>query len=326
MSEFYHIQKANRTNHDHGGGYSTAMQAFLDFNKANSIDLLYAQLRLDNVVVDEYLTHELKTRLNVFTVSEGVVGIAAGIAIDEGILTLDERLCDSFPEYVEGCSCDYLLAIRVRDLLTMTAGLEHPLFSCDDKERYTIKDWIRYFFDSRFVRMPGKVFLHSDFNTYMLSCLIEKKIGVNLLEYLRDRLFEPVGIGNPDWLLCPKGHIMGANGLYLTVEEMGRLGQLIIDRGMANTHRIVSEQFIEAATRKQVETSLLGNVGTNSTDSGYGYHFWISHVPNCVILKGRFGQGVVISLDKGAVLTFQALEGFKYEAMFDQGAEAMRLI
>lgn len=326
MSEFYHVQKANRTNNDREGGYSTAMQAFLDFNKANSIDLLYAQLRLDNVVVDEYLTHELKTRLNVFTVSEGVVGIATGIAIDEGILTLDERLCDSFTEYLEGCSCDYLSAIRVRDLLTMTTGLDNPLFSCDDKERYTTKDWIRYFFNSRFIRMPGKVFLHSDFNTYMLSCLIEKKAGVNLLEYLRDRLFEPIGIGNPDWLPCPKGHIMGANGLYLTVEEMGRVGQLIINKGTANNNRIVSEQFIETAIKKQVETGLPGDTGANSDNSGYGYHFWISHVPNCVVLKGRFGQGIVISLDKGAVLTFQALEGYKYESMFVKGAEVMRLI
>jgi len=323
MSEFYHKPSTNIACDSGENQFSAATQAFLDFAKKENVDLLFAQLRINNMVVDDYMTHPLKTRLNVFTVSEGFVAVAAGIAIDEGLIKMEERLCDSFPEYISEQTSEYLLAVTVHDLLTMTTGLAHPLFICDDEERYTVKDWVRYFFEAEFVRMPGIEFVHSNFNTYMLSCLIEKKAGVNLLEYLRDRLFEPIGIGNPDWLTCPKGHIMGANGLYLTVEEMGRFGQLIRYGGELNGHRIVSESFIKSAITKQVKTGVASNNGING---GYGYHFWISNVPNCVMLKGRFGQCIVISLDKDAIFTFQALEGYKYQAMFDKAVEIIQLI
>lgn len=255
-----------------------------------------------------------------------VVGVAVGIAIDEGLLTLDEKLCESFPEYVRADTSRNLLAVTVRNMLTMKTALKELLFFSDDPERYRVKDWIQYFFDAEFTRKPGEAFLYNNFNTYMLVCLIEKKAGVNLLEYLRDRLFEPIGIGNPDWLSCPKGHMMGANGLYLTVEEMGMFGQLVMCGGEWIGKRIISKRYIAAATTKQVETGVAPNIGTNSSNSGYGYHFGISHVPNTFLCKGRFGQCCVIAPDKDSVFTFQALEGYKYNFMFDMAAELPLLL
>lgn len=119
----------------------------------------------------------------------------------------------------------YLPKVTLEHLLTMTGGLENSLFFCDWEERYTTKDWIRYFFTNAvFANEPGSQWLYSNFNTYMLSCAIEKRAGTNLLEYLRNRFFEPLGIGNPDWTLCPIGHVHAANGLYVTIDEMANYG------------------------------------------------------------------------------------------------------
>ena len=75
----------------------------------------------------------------------------------------------------------------------------------------------------------------------MISCAIEKRAGVNLLEYLRNRFFEPLGIGNPDWTLCPKGHVHAANGLYVNIDEFTRYGQMILHKGNYNGKQLVPE-------------------------------------------------------------------------------------
>jgi CubicO group peptidase (beta-lactamase class C family) len=150
-------------------------------------------------------------RDNTWSASKSVVGVAAGFAIDEGLITLGERLCDSFEAYLPQKPQHSLETLTVRDMLTMTTGLAHPLFFADSPERYTTQDWIKYFFEKGdFSVENGARFLYSNFNTYMVSCLIEQKAGQNLLEYLRYRLFEPIGIHSPEWTFCPRMHAHAA--------------------------------------------------------------------------------------------------------------------
>ena len=127
-------------------------------------------------------------------------------------------------------------------MLTMTTGFEHSLFFADDPERYVTKDWINYFFNQNYSYKPGERFLYCNFNTYMLACLIEKKSGMDIMDYLNKYLFEPLGILSPDWTRCPMGHIHAANGLYLTIDEFGNFGQMLLQNGMYNGKRIVSEE------------------------------------------------------------------------------------
>ena len=96
-------------------------------------------------------------------------------------------------------------------------------------------------------KKPGTEWLYSNFNTYMISCAIEKRAGVNLLEYLKS-LFEPLGIGNPDWTLCPKGHVHAANGLYVNIDEFTRYGQMILHKGNYNGKQLVPESYMKMAT------------------------------------------------------------------------------
>ena len=174
---------------------------------------------------------------------------AAGIALDEGLIRLDEKIVDIFPEYAPENPEGYLGDVTLENMLTMTTGLESSLFFCDWPERYTTPDWIRYFFENaKVIKKPGTEWLYSNFNTYMISCAIEKRAGVNLLEYLRNRFFEPLGIGNPDWTLCPKGHVHAANGLYVNIDEFTRYGQMILHKGNYNGKQLVPESYMKMAT------------------------------------------------------------------------------
>ena len=173
-----------------------------------NLNVMYAQIWREGQLTAEYKRMPVKTRLNTWSACKGVVSCAAGIALDEGLIRLDEKIVDIFPEYAPENPEGYLGDVTLENMLTMTTGLESSLFFCDWPERYTTPDWIRYFFENaKVIKKPGTEWLYSNFNTYMISCAIEKRAGVNLLEYLRNRFFEPLGIGNPDWTLCPKGHV-----------------------------------------------------------------------------------------------------------------------
>ena len=110
--------------------------------------IIYAQLRRGGKITEEFNRAKNKTRLNTFSISKSFVSAGIGIAMDEGLLTMDERICDAFEEYVPSNASKNLLDTRVRHMLTMTTGLNEPLFFADGPERYKVKDWIAHFFNA----------------------------------------------------------------------------------------------------------------------------------------------------------------------------------
>lgn len=274
------------------------------------LHIIYAQLRQGGEIKDEVCRAINKTRLNTFSVSKSIVSAGVGIALDEGLISLDEKICDAFEEYVPKNASNNLLDTRIRHMLTMTTGLKEPLFFADGADRYRVKDWIEYFFNAEFDHAPGERFLYSNFNTYMISCLIEKRAGVNLLEYLRYRLFEPLGIGNPDWTLCPKGHVHAANGLYLNIDELGNFGEMLLHRGEYNGKRLVPEKYIAEATVKHTDSP--GNFGSDYLNCGYGYQFWMTPIPDTFLCYGNYGQFCFVMPKKDAVISILTFEGMDW--------------
>ena len=258
----------------------------------------------------EYRRIPVKTRLNTWSISKGFVSCGAGIALDEGLIRLDERIVDIFPEYVPAQPGPYLPGITLEHLLTMTSGLESALFFCDHRARYTTRDWLAYFFNARFAYPPGTRWLYSNFNTYILSCAIERRADLNLLEYLRDRLFEPLGIGNPDWTLCPMGHVHAANGLYVTIDELSHYGEMLAGMGAYRGRQIVPRSYMERASSRLVDNSSCRNPD-NAAYAGYGYGYQFLCNPDGRSFRsdGNYGQFCIAHPDKAAVVAVMSLEG-----------------
>ncbi len=275
------------------------LDGFLNKIRQENMVVNYVQVRRQDRVIAEYQRLDTRTRLNTWSVSKGFVSIAAGIAMDEGIIKMEERLCDSFEEYLPGKADENLLGVTVRHLLTMTTGLDNALFFTDDSLRYVTEDWISFFFRQNFCKKPGEQYLYSNFNTYMLSCLIERKTGANLLEYLRQRMFEPLEIHSPDWTFCPKGHVHAANGLYVTIDELGNYGEMLLNKGVYKGRRIVSRDYVEEAVKNQLGKQL---------GMEYGYHFNINPDGRSFRSDGKYGQYVIVIPEKDAVIAVQSLE------------------
>lgn len=284
------------------------LQKFMLQCEERKSNIIYVQMYHNNELKAEYSRFPVKTRLNIWSIAKPFVSIGAGIALKEGLISMNEPIYPAFEDYFPDHPSEYLYQITVKDLLTMASGIKDPLFFCDGEDRYKSKDWIRYFFHKgEFCYHPGSYFCYSNFNCYILSTLIEQRAGANLLNYMRYRLFEPIGIGNPDWTLCPMGHCMAANGLYTTIDELSQFGHMILNLGEYNGKQIVPKEYVQEACSKQIDT---GIPTENDYESyGYGYFIRMSPLPNSIMMLGNYGQICHVDFDNNTVISVMSLDG-----------------
>jgi CubicO group peptidase (beta-lactamase class C family) len=275
---------------------------FLIEAQKNNLVINFLQVFQGEQKIGEYQRIATKTRLNVYSISKSVTSLAAGIALKEGLFTLDDQIGQYFAEYDLSGSKAKIGKIKIKNLLTMTCGLADPLFFLDDPGRYQIKDWLAYFFNSRFSDQPGEVFKYTNFGPYVLGCIIERLTGEKLKDYLTPRLFTKLAIGNPNWLECPKQHTMAASALFLTIDELSRLGLLLLNNGKYHGQQIVSADYVKAATRNQLQKV------NEDAKNGYGYGFWINDDLVSYRAEGKYGQFIFVLPQKKLMVTCQAFD------------------
>lgn len=240
-----------------------------------------------------------------YSVSKTFTSMAVGIAINEGYFELNDLIVNFFPDFPEKYKNKYLNMMTIHDLLCMGAGHgECPVLKAD-WESGKPYDICELFFHEPFVYKPGTHFTYDNSATYMLSKIISKITGVNLDEYLNEKIFRHLDIPKPKWETCPKGIPQGFSGLYLTAEQLSRFGQLILDKGVWNGKELIPSSYIELATTVQINTSDFNPYfATKDHHHGYGYQMWMNSYPNSYRLDGMYGQYVVILPDKNAVITY----------------------
>ena len=135
-----------------------------------------------------------------FSLSKSVVSMAVGFAVQEGLLTLDDKAAGYFPDKNVLFRSPRINNITVRHLLNMTSGLKF-----NEVHSVVEKDWVRAILQSDCSFEPGTEFSYNSLNTYLLSAILCKKTGMGLVEYLTPRLFGPLGIHNVSWTCAPWG-------------------------------------------------------------------------------------------------------------------------
>ena len=235
-----------------------------------------------------------------FSVSKSFTSTAIGLAIDEGLLSLDTRLIDIFPEYKSEEPDENLEKLNIYHLLTMTAGKDESLMADRTKDR-----WIRNFMQSKWLSEPGTSFKYINDNIYMLSAALERVAGVDMSQYLTPRLYEPLGYGRvPYWETDPGGTPAGGWGLYATTEEMAKLALCYKQGGMFEGQRVIPEEWAQEAGKKHVETNRLDK----DSSVGYGLCFWRNSLENSYRMDGMFSQFAFIFEDYDAVIAITASE------------------
>jgi CubicO group peptidase (beta-lactamase class C family) len=165
------------------------------------------------------------------------------------------------------------------------------------------------FFEEPIIYEPGSHFMYNNAATYMLSKLISMKTGDCLSDFLRPRIFEPLGIKNVDWEKDVNGINYGLSGLFLSAHDLSKFGQLLLDDGMWNGRSLIPKQYIQEATTKQIDTSDFNEpFATADHRSGYGYQLWMNSYSGSYRLDGKYGQYVVIIPNQKAVVTYVSNE------------------
>jgi len=190
---------------------------------------------------------------NCYSISKNFTATAVGLAFDRGLLTLDDDVIDLLKDELPEQYDDNLKQVKVRHLLTQTMGLgEGCLF---EKDRYThgTDDFIKFALSRPLLNAPGTKFVYSNSTFYLLACIVEKLSGLPLDLFLRKYLFTKLGINEFTWERCPKGHVMGATGLYLSTADLLKLGILYCNHGVWEGEQLLSERWVELATTRRPE-------------------------------------------------------------------------
>ena len=226
---------------------------------------------------------EGEIRRNQYSASKSFTSVAVGIAEREGLLSLDEPLVEAFPEEVPDNPCQNLQKATVRDLLTMCLGQGEGALMGEQRPFLAERDWVRYSLALPFPYAPGEKFVYNNVGPYLAGVLVQRRAGCDLVSYLTPRLFAPLGIVRPTWEADPQGYTFGAGGLFLSVSELTRFGQLLLQKGAWEGKQLIPAAYVEAASAKQVENGA----------EGYGYLFWRGK-ENSYRADGKYGQFAIV--------------------------------
>lgn len=243
--------------------------------------------------VGRYLWEPICIR-NLYSASKSFTSCAVGIALKEGLLSLDERLIDAFPKDIPQKTDENLEKATVRDLLTMCLGQEYGILMGAQRPYIKEDDWAKLVLSRPFPYAPGTHFVYNNGGPYLAGLLVQRRCGCDLVNYLMPRLFTPLDIKRPSWECDPFGNTFGGGGLSLSIEDFHKFGLLYLNDGVWNGRQIVPKEWVLESTKKQVE---------NDRDPfGYGYLFWGGD-HGSFRADGKYCQYSIILRDKNAVIT-----------------------
>ncbi|QEG38230.1 serine hydrolase domain-containing protein [Roseimaritima ulvae] len=254
-------------------------------------------LRHGKVIAEAWWEPESADKPHVlWSLSKSFTSTAVGLAVEEGKLDIDDKVLEFFPDDAPEEPSENLKAMRVRDLLTMTAGHQ------DELNWWNEPHWAKAFLAHPVPHEPGTHFRYNTPATYMLSAIVQKVTGETVRDYLTPRLFEPLGIGKPKWDTSPQGISIGGYGLYLRTEDIAKFGQLYLQKGKWNGQQLIPESWVQQATSKQVSN---GSNAQSDWNQGYGFQFWRSR-HGAYRGDGKDGQYCIVLPEQDAVIAITA--------------------
>ena len=240
-------------------------------------------------------TWDEECRRNVYSASKSFTSCAVGFAVQEGLLSLEERLVEAFPQDLPAHVGENLEKATVRDLLTMCLGQDHGELMGAQRPLYQEKDWVKLALSFPFSDAPGSKFVYNNVGPYLAGMLVQRRSGCDLVSYLTPRLFQHLGITRPTWETDPLGNTFGAGGLFLTLSELHTFGQFYLQNGQWQGRQLLSAQWVKESTSKQVENG----------QQGYGYLFW-GGPEGTFRADGKYGQLSILCREKDAVISVVA--------------------
>ncbi len=294
-----------RSTPEEQGVSSVDLLAFLDAaNKSHHEFHSFMMVRHGHVIAEGWWS-PYRAGLNqmLYSLSKSFTSTAIGFAVSEGRLSVNDPVISFFPDKLPARVSENLAALRVKHLLTMSAG--HARDSSHDIQ--ATDDWVGNFLAYPIAHPPGSVFLYNSGESYMLSAIVQKVTGQRALDYLLRRLIMPLDIPFMTWETCPRGINTGGWGLATTTEALAKFGLFYMQKGMWNGQQLLPVPWIEEATTFKIQQppspgQTLEDAKKNSEwHQGYCYQFWRTR-HNAFRGDGAMGQYCIVMPDQDAVI------------------------
>ena len=242
-------------------------------------------------------------KINIRSISKTILALTCGIIIDEDI-NFDEEskifsiLYDKI-DITNKNNDKYLKVIKIKHLLTHTVGYRDVLLMSRNINKYDKDNLLDYLINYPIHYKPGTYFLYSNASYYLLSATLEEYLGYELFDYINKRLFKPLEIKNARADMYGK-YLAGATKFYLSAEDLLKIGKLILNKGVYNGKRIVSESWINKMIAPYFKNELEDKNKSLSEDY-YGYSLWSSESGE-VFASGTGGQLIVFLQKLGTII------------------------
>ena len=265
-------------------------------------------LRHGKVVAERWLGEHAPAKRHILnSVSKTFTATAVGFAVAEKRLRVSDKVISFFPDDLPDSISPYLAALQVRDLLSMTVG--HGVDHTGEIRNQT-GSWERLFLSFPIEHRPGTKFVYNSLASYMLSAIVQKVSGEPLTDYLYPRLFRPLGITGVEWQSSPSGVNTGGWGLFVTTEDMAKMGQFLLQKGNWEGRQLLPATWFEEATAAHsVQPPQWLSADTKPEDSdwvqGYGYQLWRCR-HGAYRADGANGQFIIVLPEQDAVIVTTA--------------------
>lgn len=251
-------------------------------------------MRHGKIVFEHYWApfhREFKHRM--YSVTKSFVALAIGFLEQEGKVALDDPISKYFPKE-SAHSHPLQQAQTVRHMLMMANAMPNTNYFRDRPA-----DRVQHYFDRTGpgAKPSGTVFCYDSEGSFILGALVERVSGMKLMDFLKDRLFDKIGVGEVDCLECPGGHSWSDSALICRPIDLLRVAQFCMNKGEG----ILNEEYITAATSRQIDNAS-GGYG-EFEDQGYGYQIW-RNLDNSFFFNGMGCQFALCIPDQDIVMVY----------------------
>jgi len=307
---------------------SEKIAEMIEYIQTNSIPVHSMHIARNGYLVTEvyFYPYDGSTVHDIASVTKSVTSVLVGAAINKGLIRDEYVLVkDFFPEYDSFFKNTPKEHLTIKDLVTMTSGLE--LVNSDPTRSifaeatlfgmFTEDDWLEYILDLPSVYEPGMHFGYNSCNFHLLSMIISRATGMRMADFARENLFKPLGINDFVWPEDPKGNSHGWGDLKLHPRDMAKLGYLLINNGVWEGKQLIGPDWVAKSRQHQVDVP--GPPGDIHIDYSYGWWVISGKLQGIYEANGRGGQHIIIWPEQNIIIVFTG-------GGFDQGIIAEHLI
>lgn len=280
----------------------------------------------DNEIVysDTWNNYKPTDNVHIASVTKSVMSILIGIAIDKGMIeSVNQKVLEFFPDYVIKRGEKTIQDVTLYHLLTMTAPYKYKTEPWT--KVCTSEDWTKSVLDLLGGRngITGE-FKYSTLGIHILSAIITKVSNMSTLDFANEYLFKPLGIEERKpcivknkeehitfvtskspkengWFCDNKGIVTSGFGLCLSAEDLSKIGQMCLNKGMFDNKQIVSAEWITQMTTPYIKCD------EKFTFMHYGFLWWvIDKEKNIYSAIGDSGNVIYVNADKNIVISVTA--------------------